>query len=69
MGLRRTKRNENNATIFHSYPCFHHQWLFSQESLGIQGVDSRCTGWPCTCPVWGNHKGCPYPAGKSVYFL
>ena len=21
MGLRRTKRNENNATIFHSYPC------------------------------------------------
>ena len=21
MGLRRTKMNENNATIFHSYPC------------------------------------------------
>ncbi len=22
MGLRRTKMDENNATIFHSYPCF-----------------------------------------------
>ena len=21
MGLRRTKMNENDATIFHSYPC------------------------------------------------
>ncbi len=21
MGLRHTKRDENNATIFHSYPC------------------------------------------------
>ncbi len=26
-----TKMDENNATIFHSYPCFHHQWQFSQE--------------------------------------
>ncbi|MEI2612798.1 MAG: hypothetical protein V9G20_29495 [Candidatus Promineifilaceae bacterium] len=37
MGLRRTKMNENDATIFipirvSSYPCFHHQWLFSQEN-------------------------------------
>ncbi len=37
MGQRRTKRNENNATIFIpirvlSYPCFHHPWLFSQEN-------------------------------------
>ncbi len=36
MGLRRTKMNENNATIFipirvSSYPCFLHPWLFSQE--------------------------------------
>ncbi len=36
MGLRRTKMNENNATIFipirvFSYPCFHYPWLFSQE--------------------------------------
>ncbi|MEI2607016.1 MAG: hypothetical protein V9G20_00135 [Candidatus Promineifilaceae bacterium] len=36
MGLRRTKMDENDATIFipirvSSYPCFHHQWLFSQE--------------------------------------
>ncbi len=22
MGLRRTKMDENNVTIFHSYPCF-----------------------------------------------
>ena len=22
MGLRRTKMDENDATIFHSYPCF-----------------------------------------------
>ena len=19
-----------------------------------------CRGWPCACPVEGNHKGCPY---------
>ncbi|MEI2610359.1 MAG: hypothetical protein V9G20_17170 [Candidatus Promineifilaceae bacterium] len=36
MSLRHTKMNENNATIFHSYPCFflsvfHYPWLFSQE--------------------------------------
>jgi hypothetical protein len=36
MGLRRTKMNENDATIFipirvSSYPCFFHPWLFSQE--------------------------------------
>ncbi len=30
-------------------------------SWGIQGVDTGCRGWPCACPVWGNHKGCPYP--------
>ncbi len=34
MGLRHTKMNENNATIFiiirvSSYPCFHYQWLLS----------------------------------------
>ena len=34
MGLRRTKMNENDATTFHSYPCFFlsvffNQWLFS----------------------------------------
>ncbi len=34
MGLRRTKMNENNATIFipirvSFYPCFLYQWLFS----------------------------------------
>ncbi len=34
MGLRRTKMNENNATIFilirvSSYPCSHYPWLFS----------------------------------------
>ncbi len=29
MGLRRTKMEENNATIFHSYSCFHYPWLFS----------------------------------------
>ncbi len=34
MGQRRTKRNENNATIFifirvSSYPCSHYPWLFS----------------------------------------
>ncbi len=36
MNTSRTKMDENNATIFipirvHSYPCFHYQWLFSQE--------------------------------------
>ncbi len=31
-------------------------WLW-----GNSGGDTRCTGWPCACPVWGNHKGCPYP--------
>ena len=39
MGPRRTKMDENNATIFilirvSSYPCFLHPWLFSQERLG-----------------------------------
>ncbi len=41
MGLRRTKMNENNATIFIlirvlSYPCFHYQWLFSQECCYVE---------------------------------
>ena len=30
MGLRRTKRNENNATIFHSYPCSFPSVFFNQ---------------------------------------
>ena len=34
MGLRRTKMDENNATVFIlirvlPYPCSHYQWLFS----------------------------------------
>ena len=34
MGLRRTKMDENDATIFipirvSSYPCFQYLWLFS----------------------------------------
>ncbi|MBK9051003.1 MAG: hypothetical protein IPL78_08830 [Chloroflexi bacterium] len=42
MGLRRTKMNENNATIFIlirvlSYPCFHYPWLFSQECFMLKG--------------------------------
>ncbi|MEI2608838.1 MAG: hypothetical protein V9G20_09430 [Candidatus Promineifilaceae bacterium] len=32
MSMSLTKWNENNATIFHSYPCFHYPWIFSQET-------------------------------------
>ena len=72
MGLRRTKRNENNATIFHSLACGAAKptvFLPIRVFL-ISGYFRRSSPWACGTPRWMKTVGqnAVLPEQNSVLF-